>query len=78
MDIKNLFIYSLTLLVKFLVVSLYIYINIYIYYFHLVSHSRTDKVPQPIFPNAPAQSHHSFAPVFLYNSFLTQSFLQGK
>jgi hypothetical protein len=33
-------------------------------------------VPQPIFRNAPAQSHHNFAPVFLYDSFLTQSFLK--
>jgi hypothetical protein len=64
--LRNLFLYSLS---HFSLISLqlvYIYIYIYCFIFHLVSSSRTDPAPWPIFPNVPAQSHRSLAPVFFY------------
>jgi hypothetical protein len=49
------------LLVKFPAFSLYTFYFI----FHLISSSRTDPVPRPIFSNAWAQSHRRLAPVFV-------------
>jgi hypothetical protein len=56
-------------LVKFPAISLYIYTYFYYFIFHLVSPSRTNPAPRPIFPNAPTQLHYYLAPAFLHNSF---------